>query len=295
MKKLIASAASLTLAATILAGSASAASPLDFLKEFSWKNLFCQSQQTEQSQIEKALALINTFATGDTKTARSLLADGYIQHNLAYGTGADAFVGSVEYLASAPVKTTVQNIRAFEDGDKVFLQTIYNFAGAGEQVAFDIFRFDENGKIAEHWDNLAAVTAANPSGHTQTDGTMEVTDLDKTEENRALVNNFLYDVMQGHNLGKMADYFDGDTYIQHNSNIADGVSGLTDALAALAQQNIQMVYTTTHQVLAEGTYGGVPTAYYDLWRVENSKIAEHWDVMESIADQSTWQNQNGKF
>lgn len=304
MKKLIASAASLTLAATILAGSASAASPLDFLKEFSWKNLFCQSQQAEQSQTEKALALINTFATGDTKTARSLLADGYIQHNLAYGTGADAFVGSVEYLASAPVKTTVQNIRAFEDGDKVFLQTIYNFAGAGEQVAFDIFRFDENGKIAEHWDNLAAVAAANPSGHTQTDGTMTITDLDKTEENRALVNNFLYDVMQGHNLGKMADYFDGDTYIQHNSNIADGVSGLTDALAALAQQNIQMIYTTTHQVLAEGnyvlavsegTYGGVSTAYYDLWRVENGKIAEHWDVMETIADQSTWQNQNGKF
>ena len=25
------------------------------------------------------------------------------------------------------------------------------------------------------------------------------------------------------------------------------------------------------------------------------KIAEHWDVMETIADQSTWQNQNGKF
>ena len=44
----------------------------------------------------------------------------------------------------------------------------------------------------------------------------------------------------------------------------------------------------------------VPTAVfppltYDLWRVENGKIAEHWDVMETIADQSTWQNQNGKF
>jgi len=106
--------------------------------------------QQEQSQTEKALALINTFATGDTDTARSLLADSYIQHNLVYGTGADAFIGSVEYLASADVKTTVNNIRAFEDGDKVFLQTIYNFAGAGEQVAFDIFRFDGDGKIAEH-------------------------------------------------------------------------------------------------------------------------------------------------
>lgn len=106
---------------------------------------------------KKALELINTFATGDTEKAASLLTEGYIQHNLAYGTGRDAFVGSVRYLASAPVKTTVNNIRAYEDGDKVFLQTVYNFAGAGEQVAFDIFRFDENGKIAEHWDVMETI------------------------------------------------------------------------------------------------------------------------------------------
>lgn len=73
---------------------------------------------------EKALALIETFATGDTVKAKELLAEGYIQHNLAYGTGAEAFVGAVEYLASAPNKTTVNNIRAF-----------------------DIFRFDSDGNI----------------------------------------------------------------------------------------------------------------------------------------------------
>lgn len=55
----------------------------------------------------------------------------HIQHNLAYGTGRDAFVGSVAYLAFAPVKTTVNNIRAFAECDMVFLQTVYNFAGAG--------------------------------------------------------------------------------------------------------------------------------------------------------------------
>lgn len=258
----------------------------------------------EQSQTDKALALINTFATGDTEIARELLANDYIQHNLAYGTGADAFIASVEYLASADAKTTVDNIRAFEDGDKVFLQTVYNFAGAGDQVAFDIFRFDADGKIAEHWDNLAAVAEANPSGHTQIDGTTEVTDLDKTEDNRKLVENFLYDVMQGNNLDKTPEYFDGDTYIQHNTSIADGVSGLNDALAAMAEQGVSMVYDKVHMVLAqgnfvlavsEGTFAGEPTSYYDLWRVENGKIAEHWDVMETIADQSTWQNDNGKF
>ena len=84
----------------------------------------------------------------------------------------------------------------------------------------------------------------------------------------------------------------------------DGVSGLSTALCALAEQNIQMIYTTVHQVLAqgnyvlavsEGTFRGAPTSYYDLWRVENGKIAEHWDVMETIADKENWKNENGKF
>lgn len=256
------------------------------------------------SNKEKALALINTFATGDTKAAMELLAPGYIQHNLAYGTGAEAFVGSIAYLASASVKTTVNNIRAFEDGDKVFLQTVYNFAGAGEQVAFDIFRFDEDGRIAEHWDNLADKAAPNPSGHTQIDGYDKVEDVDKTEANRELVKNFLIDVMQNKHPEKTPEYFDGDTYIQHNTGIADGLSGLFAALDALGKQGIQMIYDTTHQVLAqgnyvlavsEGTFGGAATSYYDLWRVENGKIAEHWDVMETIAAKDTWKNENGKF
>lgn len=273
-----------------------------FEKQFHTNNT--EKENNTMTNTEKAIALINTFATGDADAARSLLNEDYIQHNLAYGTGRDAFLRSVEYLSSAPIKTTVNNIRAFEDGDKVFLQTIYNFAGAGEQVAFDIFRFNADGKIAEHWDNLAALSAPNPSGRTQTDGTLAITDLDKTEANRGLVKAFLYDVMQGNTPDKTPDYFNGDIYIQHNTGIADGLSGLGAALAALAKQGVQMVYTTVHHVLAqgnfvlavsEGTFDGAPTSYYDLWRVEGGKIAEHWDVMETIADPSAWQNRNGKF
>lgn len=255
------------------------------------------------NNIQKAKELINCFATGDVAKAKSLLKEGYIQHNLAYGTGAEAFCGSVAYLGSAPVKTTVNTIRAYEDGDKVFMQTVYNFAGAGEQVAFDIFRF-EDGLVAEHWDNLASVAAPNPSGRTQIDGVTIAKDLDKTEANRKLVKNFLYDVMQGNNSQKTPEYFDGDKYLQHNTGIADGLSGLGAALAALAEAGIKMIYDKVHYVLAqgdmvlavsEGTFGGKPTSYYDLWRVENGKIAEHWDVMETIADKSTWANSNGKF
>ena len=263
-----------------------------------------QPQTTQQRNIESALALINTFANGDAELAATLLDEGYIQHNLAYGTGRDAFVGSVEYLAAADAPTTVNTIRSFADGDYVFLQTVYNFAGAGEQVAFDIFRFNEAGLIAEHWDNLASVAEPNPSGHTQIDGTIDIAEPSRTAQNRQLVCDFLFDVMQGNKPEKTPDYFDGDTYIQHNTAIADGLSGLSDALAALAEQGIEMIYDRTHMVLAqgdfvlavsEGSYAGAPTSYYDLWRVANGKIAEHWDVMETIADASTWANDNGKF
>ncbi|BCN30966.1 nuclear transport factor 2 family protein [Anaeromicropila herbilytica] len=252
---------------------------------------------------EKAIALINSFTTGDVTVAQELLKADYIQHNLLYGTGRDAFAGSVQYLGSAPVKTTVKNIRAFEDGDKVFLHTVYNFAGAGNQVAFDIFRFD-NGKIAEHWDNLATITPPNPSGHTQIDGPVESKDEEKSAANIEFVKHFIEDVLMGKNPQKTPEYFNGDNYIQHNSGIADGLSGLGNALEGLAKEGIHMIYNKTHQVLAEGnmvlavsegTFGGVSTSYYDLFRVENGKIAEHWDVMETIASKDKWANDNGKF
>ena len=224
MKKFISSALALTLIASVLAGcSSNTASTSDpgSAPESSTPSSQVESNiQEEQTNTEKALALIGTFASGDTETARELLDENYIQHNLAYGTGEDAFIGSVEYLASADGKTTVENIRSFEDGDYVFLQT------------------------------AALAAEPNPSGHTQIDGTMEVTDLDKTEENRELVKNFLYDVMQGNNPDKTADYFDGDTYIQHNTAIADGVSGLNAALTALAEQGIQMIYDETRATLS---------------------------------------------
>lgn len=301
-KKLLSLSLALVLIAGLLAGCGNKENQSGNSKETTKTTE--QTETVEISNSEKALALINSFASGDTKVAEDYLKEDYIQHNLAYKTGREAFIGSVKYLASADKATKVKNVRVFEDGDYVVLQNEYNFAGTGDQVAFDIFRF-KDGKIAEHWDNLASLaTEANPSGHTQIDGTTKITDLDKTEENKKLVKNFISDVLQGNNADKITEYFDGDNYIQHNTAIADGVSGLGAALSALADAGIEMVYDKTHLVLAqgnfvlavsEGTYGGKATSYYDLWRIENGKIAEHWDVMETIAPKDTWANDNGKF
>lgn len=255
------------------------------------------------TNIEKAKALIGTFNSGDLKLADSLLASKYIQHNLAFADGRDAFIAAVAGLQQAPVKTTVKVIREFEDGDYVVLQVVYNFAGAEEVVNFDVFRF-ENGLIAEHWDNSQAKTKPNPSGHSQIDGDTNIVSNKNTEKTRKVVEGFIGDVLRGEHSEKLTSYFDGDKYIQHNVAIADGLSGLVAALGEMAKAGIQMVYNRTFKVLAcgdyalgmsEGTFGGKPTVYYDLFRVENGYIAEHWDVMEETMPKDKWANQNGKL
>jgi predicted SnoaL-like aldol condensation-catalyzing enzyme len=48
-------------------------------------------------------------------------------------------------------------------------------------------------------------------------------------------------------------------------------------------------------VVSEGSFGDRVTSYYDLYRIQNGKIAEHWDTLEPIPQRAEWKNDNGKF
>ena len=248
---------------------------------------------------EKAVALLNSFNTGDQTPISYINPNKYIQHNLMVGDGLAGFGEVMKHAPEGGFKANV--VRAFEDGDFVFTHTEYDFFGP--KAGFDVFRF-EDGLIVEHWDNLLEVTPPNPSGHTQFDGSTEITDTDKTTENKALVEDFIQTILVKGEMDKVANFFDGDHYIQHNPMVGDGLSGLGSALKAMAEQGIKMEYYKVHKVLgegnfvlamSEGAFAGKATSYYDLFRVENGKIAEHWDVMETILPEAEWKNQNGKF
>src|SRR5260370_9666967 len=99
-------------------------------------------------------------------------------------------------------------------------------------------------------------------------------------------------------------YFNGNAYIQHNPWVADTVPALIAGLQALAAKGQAVVYNRVHMVLGEGnfvmvvaeaTFGGVPTAIHDLFRIESGKIAEHWDTLQAIPSRDLWKNSNGKF
>lgn len=248
---------------------------------------------------EKAVALIESLGTHNTAPVAYINPSKYVQHNLAV---ADGLAGFGAVVAQLPEGTYGDVKRVISDGDYVVLQSEYNFFGP--KIGFDIFRF-EDGLIVEHWDNLTEIAKdVNPSGRGQIDGTTVVTDLDKTESNKAVIKGFVGDVLMGAAPEKVTDYISQSKYYQHNTMVADGLDGLGAALTALAEAGTPMIYEKNHFVLgegnfvlaaSEGTFLGKHVAFYDLFRIEDGLIVEHWDVIEEIPSKDTWMNQNGKF
>jgi predicted SnoaL-like aldol condensation-catalyzing enzyme len=252
---------------------------------------------TPKSQVR---ALLKSIETGDPAPVAAIHPGKYIQHNLGAADGLAGFGALMQLLPKGSAR--VNTVRVFQDGDYVFAHTDYDFFGP--KIGFDIFRF-EQGRIVEHWDNLQEKPAKpNPSGRSMTDGAVEASDLQRTDDNKRLVRAFVDDILVGGRMERLAGYFDGDHYLQHNPQVADGLSGLGAALKAMAEAGVAMQYDRVHKVLGEGNFvlaasegrfAGKHVAFYDLFRVQDGKIAEHWDTIEAIPPRAEWKNGNGKF
>lgn len=250
---------------------------------------------------DKAVAVISSIETGDQTAISYINPNKYIQHNLAVADGLAGFGEVMKMLPEGSAKAKV--IRTIQDGDYVALHTEYDFFGP--KAGFDIFRF-EDGLIVEHWDNLQDVAKPNPSGRTQFDGATEITDVNKTDENKAIVSDFVQTILMKGDMSQISKFIgekDSD-YIQHNVAVADGLSGLSVALKQLAEAGMPMVYSKNHLTIGEGNFVlsvsegqfmNQHVAFYDLFRVDNGKIVEHWDTIEVIPPKSEWKNTNGKF
>lgn len=242
------------------------------------------------------------FQDFDAAKAQDLLAASYIQHNPGVPTGRDTIIGFVPALQGSGI--TVQTHRVLVEGDLVAVHNSYGKAdlfGGSDLVGFDIYRV-ENGKVAEHWDNLTPLAPANPSGRTQTDGPTEIADHSATTANKAVVKGFIETVLIGLDYTALTQFINETNYAQHNSGIADGLDGLSSALAEMARQGVTMEYDALHLMVAEGNFvlavsegrfAGVHSAFYDLFRLEAGKIVEHWDVISEIPSEMA--HTNGKF
>ena len=253
----------------------------------------------ETSNKQKVVELLKSIETGATEPIAYINPNKYIQHNQAVADGLAGFGALLQQLPEGSAK--VNTVRVFGDGNYVIAHTDYNFFGP--KIGIDIFRY-EDGLIVEHWDNLQEKVTETASGRSQIDGPTEVKDLDKTEENKNMVKSLLNDVFLGANPDKITDYISTEQYDQHNPGVKDGLAGLGEALTALAEAGMPMVYERNHIVLGEGNFvlsvsEGIfmkeKVAFYDIFRIENGKVVEHWDTIEKLIPESESQNKNGKF
>jgi predicted SnoaL-like aldol condensation-catalyzing enzyme len=262
----------------------------------------CQTTELNtMTNQEKAVAVIESIETGNPEAISYINPNTYIQHNLAVADGPAGFGALLQLLPEGSAKAKVK--RAFQDDNFVVLHTEYNFFGP--KVGFDVFRF-EDGKIVEHWDNLQELTPVNASGRTQTDGSTKVINLNDTEQNKALVADFVNTILINGDMTRINDFIgvNDEDYLQHNPAIGDGLNSLGKALASLAENGMPMIYKNNHKILgqgnfvlsiSEGTFLNKDVAFYDLFRIENNKLVEHWDVIENIPAKAEWKNHNGKF
>jgi predicted SnoaL-like aldol condensation-catalyzing enzyme len=263
-----------------------------------------KAESKKMSKKETVGAFLGAVLQQDTVKMRELANADYIQHNPFIPTGLEPFIKMLPVLQENG--TTAENVRMFEDGNYVFMHNIWRNAkpfGADEMVSFDIIRIDENGKVAEHWDAMTPMVKESASGRTQTDGPTAATDLDKTEANKALAKALIEDVLMGKNPQKITDYISAEQYHQHNPQIKDGLAGITEAVEYLTSQNNMFKYTKIHKVLGEGNFvltvsegewNGKNQVFYDLFRFDNGKAVEHWDVIQEIPTEGL-ANNNGMF
>jgi predicted SnoaL-like aldol condensation-catalyzing enzyme len=251
---------------------------------------------TKKERIRALLKSIETGAPGPIAVVNEAK---YIQHNPQTHEGSEGLAALFKRLSETSPRVNI--VRAFEDGDFVFAHTEYDFAS--RNIGFEVFRF-EDGRAVEHWDNIQQRQETNQAGRSMVDGPTEAVDHDQTERNRAIVRSFVDTVLIGRQLDRLTDFVDADTYAEHNPRLADGVSALRSALEAADKGRRHIDYQRVHRVLAEGNFvlcvsegdfGGVHSAFYDLFRVAKGKLVEHWDTTEKVAPRSEWKNDNGKF
>jgi predicted SnoaL-like aldol condensation-catalyzing enzyme len=243
--------------------------------------------------------LLKSIETGDPAPIAVVNQERYIQHNPQTHEGSEGLEALFKRLSKTSPRVNI--VRAFEDGDYVFAHTEYDFAKSN--IGFEVFRF-EGEHIVEHWDNIQMRQGPNDSGRTMVDGPTEATDCELTETNREFVRDFVGDVLMGRQLGKLESYIDRARFTQHDPRMADGLSAFRSALEAKHGAGFVMEYDHSHRVLAEGSFvlsvsegslNGVHSSFYDLVRVNEGKLVEHWGTIEAIPPRSEWKNDNGKF
>lgn len=250
-------------------------------------------------------AMIDLFAKQDPTGVDRYFVSPYVQHNMRQPDELDPL------RKLAQQATTWKGVhiivrRSLSEGDLVLLQSVYSnlVNRPGQAIAFDLFRFNKDGKIVEHWDALEP-PAADASGSTQVGGPVDIHDLERGQANRKQVLNFIETVLIGGKSASSGHFIDAKQFVDHSQQRGDGMLRKQAQFVPATTPEKTVRYLKTHQTVAEGNFvfvqgegrigAGQVLEIYDLFRLQAGKIVEHWDVLQPLAPKEQWANSNGPF
>jgi predicted SnoaL-like aldol condensation-catalyzing enzyme len=266
------------------------------------------------SKIAANKAIIDSFNNDPTQPdILDCVAEHYYQHNLLVPDTKAGYANAIGAIAeqakAAGFPLTAKVHRAFgdpENDEYTFFHVSYNFFGP--KAGFDICRWEE-GKIVEHWDNLADLSLL-PEGfdsETLFSGATDSTDHHLTSSNKALVAKYTFNVLQCGRLDHIEHYVSEDI-IQHVAYLDNGLDALKTYLTQIEQTGLHF-YHSRHLIVGSGNFvlqtgqglfdpldtSSAQAGVWNLYRVENNQIVEHWEIREQLLEKEKHAHNNGKW
>ena len=108
----------------------------------------------------------NAFLGEPQKAVELFVGNEYIQHNPLVGNGKEAFIAYFNRMHREYPDKSIEFVRSSAEGNMVALHTHQTWPEGEEYVTMDFFRFDDNGKIVEHWDVIQRIPEETANGNT---------------------------------------------------------------------------------------------------------------------------------
>ncbi len=184
-----------------------------------------------------------------------------------------------------------------EDNKKVFHYKV------NDEIVFLYVEFNSEGNVIDTKEKRTKDVGVNPlNNRTQIDGPSTPNLSYDKENTRNLIKEFIDNILipgGGKTINKISEYISNEKYYQHNvdNGIGDGLDELLRSIKEMNAYGSDLQYDETIIQVVEGDFSFTISnqnwlnpetketevwQYFDLFRVEDNKIVEHWDILGRV-------------